>query len=124
MRHLIIRGRKYPTKAISTAELAWELLYLLLEQRPKPVSSIMDVAKENNLGKTSIYKAADELGVDRRTTGFGKDREAVWSMPPDSHRPRYRHDLPRRPRIVYVNGSPHRGSEVRLMFKQGKWVAA
>ena len=59
----------------------WLRDLLLDESDGLRVGEIIKLAKINGFSERTIYRAKDRLGLIIKTTGFGKDKVSIWSLP-------------------------------------------
>lgn len=52
----------------------------VLAGRSLEFKDIMQKADKKNISRRALYRAAHQLGVRRRVTGFGADRSSLWSL--------------------------------------------
>lgn len=63
------------------AESAEEFLTELLSRGPMKATAVIRAAEARSLSKKVIYQAADSMGIDKETSGYGKSRTAIWKLP-------------------------------------------
>jgi hypothetical protein len=59
----------------------------MLEDGVSDQRAILDAARAAGYGKSSIYRAADKLRVERRASGFGAAKRSLWNLPSRSNLP-------------------------------------
>ena len=59
----------------------WLRDLLLEESCGLRVGEIIKLAKSNGFSESTIYRVKGRLGLTAKTTGFGKDKVSIWSLP-------------------------------------------
>lgn len=59
----------------------WLRDLLLEESCGLRVGEIIKLAKSNRFSESTIYRVKGRLGLTAKTTGFGKDKVSIWSLP-------------------------------------------
>lgn len=62
-------------------DVAKELIEQTLEDGPRAVKDLLKQAEKRGITERMLYRAADELKIIKRQTGFGKTRSATWEKP-------------------------------------------
>ena len=71
-----------PTKqGASDKEDATTFLKELLADEEIDSRRIIKMAEARSISSRTLQRAADELGIKRRSKGFGSDKHSVWSLP-------------------------------------------
>lgn len=69
-----------PAKRERTEEIE-DFLREILADGPMQLRAIERAAEARGIGMKSLRRKANELGIVRQTTGFGRNRSAIWSIP-------------------------------------------
>jgi putative DNA primase/helicase len=59
----------------------WLRDLLLEESCGLRIGEIIKLAKSNGFSESTIYRVKGRLGLTAKTTGFGKDKVSIWSLP-------------------------------------------
>lgn len=71
-----------PTKSSnSEKEDATAFLEAQLDEGPLELDKLERMAEKRSIGKRALEKAADSLGIVKKSKGFGKDKRMFWSLP-------------------------------------------
>lgn len=63
---------------------AVKFLEVLLDDSDElEVDKIVRMAEARSIARRTLYRAAEDLGLEKTVTGFGKDRRSIWKRPPD-----------------------------------------
>lgn len=68
-------------KENSEKEDAIAFLELQLEDGPCELTKLERMAESRGVSLRTLHRAADDLGVIKKSKGFGKDKRAYWSLP-------------------------------------------
>lgn len=67
----------------SAKDAAIDLLYEMLgDGQEVPRDEIVKEAKQREISSSTVYRAANEIGVLTKQAGFGKEKRSLWSLPP------------------------------------------
>jgi len=71
-----------PPKAASTDRAeAMEFLEATLADGAVEANKLEKMAESRAISRRTLQRAADELGIVKKTSGFGKDKRSHWSLP-------------------------------------------
>jgi archaellum biogenesis ATPase FlaH len=71
-----------PSKDVSSEKKdAMDFLKGELDDGPVEARRIESKAEARSISTRTLYRAADELGVKRKSKGFGKNKTSMWSLP-------------------------------------------
>lgn len=70
-------------KGPSEKEGAVEFLKQVLEDEGMETEKLIRMAEARSINRRMLYRAAEELGVDKKIRGFGKAKRSYWTLPID-----------------------------------------
>lgn len=71
-----------PPKASSTdRDDAKAFLEASLADGPVEANKLEKMAESRSISRRTLQRAADEIGVTKKTSGFGRDKRSMWSLP-------------------------------------------
>lgn len=76
---LRILNEVHPPDASFPIDEATDLLEKFLAQ-PQQIKHVKKHMREHGISQTTFYRAARELRVKRKVTGFGKNKRSWWSL--------------------------------------------
>lgn len=70
-------------KGSSEKDEAQEFLKSALEERSVDAQRLERMAEARSISKRTLYRAADEMGIVKKSKGFGKNKRSVWALKDD-----------------------------------------
>lgn len=70
----------FPPRDNYPIEEAMQFLTQKLSAGPKQIKHIKAAANELDIRPTTLYRAAAEMGIKKKSTGFGKNKRSWWSL--------------------------------------------
>ncbi len=68
-------------KANSDREDASSFLKSTLAEQSMESGKLERMAESRSISSRTLHRAADDLGIIKKVTGFGKDKRSIWSLP-------------------------------------------
>lgn len=80
----IVMSRPIEPKQGDTVREARQFLWEVLGEEGLELAQIRQAADARAVSLRTVYRAAEELGVIKRRTGFGKKKRTLWILPPSA----------------------------------------
>ena len=67
-------------RSSKTSDGAIEFLEQILTENPMDKERVLRAAEARSIGKSTIYRVAEEIGVKREVKGYGRNKKSMWSL--------------------------------------------